>query len=352
MLAGYVSWPVIDGHLDTLFHHSWSWSILVNCDTLYINMKYTSAFCTLLVTFSCWSRDGTALYQDAPHLNLPKNSFFYRLRVEYIEIIRSSRERSAPLPRSYPATVIPKNFDARERWPQCESLRNVANQGLCGSCWVSSHLILRQFPQRILGFVYVAVDDGSIVHRFQRNRQLPLFSRRVADMLPLLQRTTWLPHHLRKRRQCCQSANPLGAKWSCFRGKFPIGRSETFFWIVLSLADVGRFQGCKPYSKQSFKQGKISSCEKICTNSKYTVSYDHDKRYGEEVNFATDIEQIQLEIMTNGPVLTVINVTLDLVNFRGDGEWTNCTFPFWIFICRSLSTPYTSVIQRGTTPCC
>jgi hypothetical protein len=91
---------------------------------------------------------------------------------------------------------------------------------------------------------------------------------------------------------------------------------------------VGRFQGCKPYSKQSFKQGKISSCEKICTNSKYTVSYDHDKRYGEEVNFATDIEQIQLEIMTNGPVLTVINVTLDLVNFRGDGEWTNCTFPF------------------------
>jgi hypothetical protein len=105
-------------------------------------MKYTSTFCTLLVTFSCWSREGTALYQDAPHLNLPKNSFFYRLRVEYIEIIRSSRERSAPLPRSYPATVIPKNFDARERWPQCESLRNVANQGLCGSCWALSTSLL------------------------------------------------------------------------------------------------------------------------------------------------------------------------------------------------------------------
>ncbi|KAJ3625007.1 hypothetical protein MTP99_018590 [Tenebrio molitor] len=267
-----------------------------NCDTLHINMKYTSTFCTLLVTFSCWSREGTALYQDAPHLNLPKNSFFYRLRVEYIEIIRSSRERSAPLPRSYPATVIPKNFDARERWPQCESLRNVANQGLCGSCWALSTSLL--MTDRLC-----IASNGTDNFRFSAEELLT----------------------------CCPSCNERrDSPITCENGGN--AAKALIHWVRNGVVSGGSFQseeGCKPYSKQSFKQGKISSCEKICTNSKYTVSYDHDKRYGEEVNFATDIEQIQLEIMTNGPVLTVINVTLDLVNFRGDGEWTNCTIIGW-----------------------
>ena len=31
---------------------------------------------------------------------------------------------------------IPKNFDARTNWPQCESLRAIRDQSSCGSCWV------------------------------------------------------------------------------------------------------------------------------------------------------------------------------------------------------------------------
>ncbi|KAA0185913.1 hypothetical protein HAZT_HAZT007078 [Hyalella azteca] len=31
---------------------------------------------------------------------------------------------------------LPENFDGREQWPDCPSLREIRNQGCCGSCWV------------------------------------------------------------------------------------------------------------------------------------------------------------------------------------------------------------------------
>jgi cathepsin B len=30
---------------------------------------------------------------------------------------------------------LPENFDLREKWPQCESLKEVRDQSTCGSCW-------------------------------------------------------------------------------------------------------------------------------------------------------------------------------------------------------------------------
>ena len=38
--------------------------------------------------------------------------------------------------RSYPKGLdLPKQFDAREAWPQCTSLQTILDQGHCGSCW-------------------------------------------------------------------------------------------------------------------------------------------------------------------------------------------------------------------------
>lgn len=34
---------------------------------------------------------------------------------------------------------IPSTFDARERWPDCPTIREIRDQGACGSCWVSFH---------------------------------------------------------------------------------------------------------------------------------------------------------------------------------------------------------------------
>ncbi|KAM3144085.1 hypothetical protein pb186bvf_003849 [Paramecium bursaria] len=38
--------------------------------------------------------------------------------------------------REYPQIVgLPENFDSRQQWPQCESLKEIRDQSTCGSCW-------------------------------------------------------------------------------------------------------------------------------------------------------------------------------------------------------------------------
>lgn len=32
---------------------------------------------------------------------------------------------------------VPEEFDAREQWPECQSIRQIRDQSDCGSCWVS-----------------------------------------------------------------------------------------------------------------------------------------------------------------------------------------------------------------------
>ena len=33
---------------------------------------------------------------------------------------------------------LPKEFDAREEWPHCETISEIRDQGSCGSCWVGT----------------------------------------------------------------------------------------------------------------------------------------------------------------------------------------------------------------------
>ena len=35
----------------------------------------------------------------------------------------------------YDASSLPENFDSREAWPKCASIREVRDQSNCGSCW-------------------------------------------------------------------------------------------------------------------------------------------------------------------------------------------------------------------------
>lgn len=44
------------------------------------------------------------------------------------------------------ATEIPTDFDSRKQWPNCPTIREIRDQGSCGSCWVIKiKLNLEQF---------------------------------------------------------------------------------------------------------------------------------------------------------------------------------------------------------------
>lgn len=33
-------------------------------------------------------------------------------------------------------SALPTNFDSRQQWPNCPTIREIRDQGSCGSCWV------------------------------------------------------------------------------------------------------------------------------------------------------------------------------------------------------------------------
>ena len=41
-----------------------------------------------------------------------------------------------PLRDIEPLKDIPDSFDAREEWSQCATIKEIRDQGACGSCWV------------------------------------------------------------------------------------------------------------------------------------------------------------------------------------------------------------------------
>ncbi|RZC32964.1 Peptidase C1 domain containing protein, partial [Asbolus verrucosus] len=76
---------------------------------------------------------------------------------------------------------------------------------------------------------------------------------------------------------------------------------------------IDDFQGCKPYPIEIFKYGKTSGCRTFCTNGNYPLSYRRDKRYVEYVKlmWTGNVEEIQDEIMNNGPVEVAMKVYED-----------------------------------------
>lgn len=40
-----------------------------------------------------------------------------------------------PIKTVAPLKELPENFDSRQQWPNCESIKEVRDQSTCGSCW-------------------------------------------------------------------------------------------------------------------------------------------------------------------------------------------------------------------------
>ncbi|GAB6019815.1 hypothetical protein CHUAL_001356 [Chamberlinius hualienensis] len=181
---------------------------------------------------------------------------------------------------------IPASFDAREHWPNCPTIKEIRDQGSCGSCWA-------------LGAV-TAISDRICIH--SDGQLKPHIS--AEDLL-----------------SCCGS-------YGC-HGSFPA--IAWTFYVNNGLVTGGNFntsEGCEPYSIPAcdhFMNGTLPPCsgilptpicKKYCIKE-YSKSYKQDKYYGEKsYSVDSDVAQIQTEIMTNGPVEVDFDVFEDFFAYK------------------------------------
>ncbi|PFX22888.1 cathepsin B-like [Stylophora pistillata] len=184
---------------------------------------------------------------------------------------------------------IPSSFDSREQWSNCASTKEIRDQGSCGSCWA-------------FGAVEAMTDRICIM---SNGKLTPHIS--AEDLL-----------------SCCGSCG-MGCN-----GGFP--ESAWRYWVESGLVTGGQYnshKGCQPYLVKACDHhvvGKLQPCsktivptprcEKKCEPG-YNVSYEDDKRYGKSSYYVgSSVEQIQKEIMTNGPVEGAFTVYSDFPSYK------------------------------------
>lgn len=188
--------------------------------------------------------------------------------------------------------IIPEEFDARERWPNCPTIASIRNQGKCGCCW--------------------AVAAASA----------------MSDRLCIATNGSFtLPLSEEELMSCCK-----GCGNGC-HGGFHY-RAWQYF-VTHGIVTGGGYSsgvGCQPYeiapcervssnssrpSCRSLPTPQTPQCYTTCTNPSYGVPYASDHRKARNEYQLPKIDsEIQKEILSHGPVQAAFTVYSDFPSYR------------------------------------
>ena len=184
--------------------------------------------------------------------------------------------------------ALPTNFDSRKQWPNCASISEIRDQGSCGSCWA-------------FGAVEAMSDRICVASGGRQQVQIS-----AEDLMT-----------------CC---NDCGN--GC-NGGYP--SAAWTYYVENGLVSGGLYnshKGCQPYKVAACEHhttgkrppcGNIvptPSCVQRCESS-YNQTYRQDKHYATKAyTILNNVQQIQQEILTNGPVEADFTVYADFVQYK------------------------------------
>uniref|UniRef100_A0AAY5KNH4 Cathepsin B n=1 Tax=Esox lucius TaxID=8010 RepID=A0AAY5KNH4_ESOLU len=195
-----------------------------------------------------------------------------------------------PIMVQYAADVkLPASFDPREQWPNCPTLKEVRDQGSCGSCWAFG--------------AAEAISDRLCIHS-NAKVSVEISSE---DLLT-----------------CCDNCG-MGCN-----GGYPSAAWN--FWATEGLVSGGLYDshvGCRPYSIPpcehhvngsrpacTGEEGNTPDCVLKCEVG-YTPDYKHDKHFGKSsYGLPSDEKQIMAELYKNGPVEGAFTVYEDFLSYK------------------------------------
>eukprot|EP00123_Amoebidium_parasiticum_P014157 comp22363_c0_seq2/m.33324 comp22363_c0_seq2/g.33324 ORF comp22363_c0_seq2/g.33324 comp22363_c0_seq2/m.33324 type:complete len:405 (-) comp22363_c0_seq2:239-1453(-) len=201
-------------------------------------------------------------------------------------------------------TALPKSFDSREKWYDCQSVHMIRDQGECGACWAFG--------------TTSAMSDRTCIHS----------NGKIQDILAA-----------RDLMSCC----PYCANDGGCNGGWP--EDAYTYWHEYGLVtgdNHGSMLGCQPYPIPiSLYHGKNNSavkdtngryinspeCVRKCTNEIYTRrNFTTDKIKAKEVYRLEPLDTFgaMWEIFTNGPITVGYNVYKDFPLYK-DGVYVKTT---------------------------
>jgi len=181
---------------------------------------------------------------------------------------------------------LPENFDLREAYPQCQSLKEIRDQSTCGSCWA-------------FGAVEAMSDRICIHSNGQDQTRLS-----AEDLL-----------------SCCGFSCGMGCN-----GGYPMAAWQ--FWQNKGIVSGDLYedkQFCQPYAFppcDHHTTGKYSpcgaskptpKCQKSCVNG---ATYTQDKHFGTAYSVPSDESAIRQEIYKNGSVEAAFTVYEDFPTYK------------------------------------
>jgi cathepsin B len=184
--------------------------------------------------------------------------------------------------------ALPDNFDARTQWPNCPTIKEVRDQGSCGSCWA-------------FGAVEAMSDRVCIASSGAKSAHIS-----AEDLL-----------------SCCSECG-----FGC-DGGFP--EAAWAYYKSNGLVTGGNYetkQGCEPYTIKSCDhhvngtkqpcgaEEPTPPCVKKCIDG-YSIPFAQDKHFGDTVySVRAEEKQIETEIFKNGPVEAAFTVYADFLPYK------------------------------------
>jgi cathepsin B len=199
----------------------------------------------------------------------------------------------------YDMSAIPASFDSRTAWPECPSIGEIRDQSDCGSCWA-------------FGAVEAATDRICIETKGASKPHLS-----AEDLVGCCS-------------SCgmgCDGGDPSAAwQWFTQTGVVTGGNFNDSTWCAAySLPNCDHHTTGK-YGPCSSTEYPTPACPSSCDQgSSYSVAYTQDKHvFATSYSVGSTVDQIQTEIMTNGPVEAAFTVYADFESYKG-GVYSHVT---------------------------